>query len=42
MKDLPKKIDKPSLNDTICATSELPLIVFKPMLEYLIKKFYLS
>jgi len=40
MKHLPKKIDKPSLNDisVICATCELPLIVFKPMLEYLIKK----
>ena len=41
MKHLPKKkIDRPNLNDisVICATSELPLVVFKPMLEYLIKK----
>lgn len=41
MKHLPKKkIDNPNLNDIsiICATCELPLVVFKPMLEYLIKK----
>ena len=41
MKHLSKtKIEQPNLNDIsiICATSQLPLIVFKPMLEYLIQK----
>jgi hypothetical protein len=41
--NLPKKIDKPNLNDicVICDTSELSIVIFKPMLEYLIKKILL-
>ena len=35
------KIEQPNLNDisVICAISQLPLIIFKPMLKYLMKNF---